>query len=77
MLQIVVEAEICDGCGVCVEGCFVSCLALDEATGTARVVNEHGCLVCRQCEVGCPLGAIRVDLPNWPRDPTQGISTIL
>lgn len=77
MLQIKIDEKECNGCGICVEGCSVPCLSLDEGRGKAIVVNQNGCIVCRQCEVACPLEAITVDFADWPRVPSHGISTIL
>lgn len=58
-LEVRVE-EGCDGCGVCVEGCFIGAMSLRE--GKAVVGGQ--CRGCGRCAVVCPKKAVRVFAPN-------------
>jgi NAD-dependent dihydropyrimidine dehydrogenase PreA subunit len=77
MLEIVIDEASCSGCGLCVEGCFVPCLEMDEEKGMPEVVNQTGCLVCRTCEDVCATKAIAVNFDDWPGLPQDRISKIL
>lgn len=77
MLKILVDEKKCTGCSLCVEGCFVPCLALDEARKKAVVVDVSGCLVCRTCEGVCPRKAITVVFTDWPGFPQDRVKLVL
>ncbi|MDP2931516.1 MAG: ferredoxin family protein [Chloroflexota bacterium] len=77
MLSIVIDEEKCSGCALCVEGCFVPCLALDESKKKAVVVDRDGCLVCRTCEDVCRSKAIKIVFADWPGFPQDRISRVL
>lgn len=77
MLSIMIDEEKCCGCGLCVEGCFVPCLAVEEGKGKATVVDLNGCLVCRTCEDVCPYKAIKVEFADWPGFPQDHVSKVL
>ena len=77
MLEIVIDEDKCFGCGLCVEGCFVPCLEMDEERERAVVVNRDGCLVCRTCEDVCAVKAIVVNFADWPGLPQDRISKVL
>jgi NAD-dependent dihydropyrimidine dehydrogenase PreA subunit len=77
MLRIKIDEKKCTGCALCVEGCFVPCLAMDESRKKAVVVDPDGCLVCRTCEDVCPLKAITVEFAEWPGFTQDRITTVL
>lgn len=77
MLEIVIDEEKCIGCGDCVEGCFVPCLAMDEEKKKAVVIDKDGCLVCRTCEDVCPTKAIAVEFADWTGFPQDRIAKVL
>lgn len=58
MPQIIIDEELCTGCGECVENCPGRGLALED--GKAVVVDAERCGECYFCESVCPTGAIRV-----------------
>jgi len=49
-----VDAEKCNGCGVCVESCSVDAIILNDVA----VIDEHKCTGCEICIDECPLDAI-------------------
>lgn len=52
-----VNAELCSGCGICIERCQVEALAVDDRSGTS-FVNLNRCIGCGNCIVTCPTGAM-------------------
>jgi 2-oxoglutarate ferredoxin oxidoreductase subunit delta len=57
-VAIQIDLKKCTGCGICVEFCHRSVLALIE--GHAGIVKPEKCTVCRLCELRCPDVAIIV-----------------
>lgn len=52
-----VNTEECIGCGLCVDECPVSAIAVEN---DVAVVSEDDCIECGACESECPNGAITV-----------------
>lgn len=52
-----VNAEICSGCGTCVERCQVNAVTVDDRA-VASFVNLNRCIGCGNCVVTCPTGAM-------------------
>ena len=62
MLEIVIDKELCTGCGYCALACPTNCIDLDYDTMKAYVTNISECIVCRTCEAECPKQIIKVNL---------------
>ena len=62
-MQIQVNLEKCNGCGLCVEICPCDVFRLEDKTGLAEGRYEEDCWYCGACEMDCPTGAIIVNLP--------------
>lgn len=56
----IIDAELCDGCGSCVDACHA--LAVEIVDGKAVVVRAEDCDYCTDCESLCPRGAISCPL---------------
>lgn len=50
-----IDAELCSGCGACVEHCQFSALSLEKDVCVVR--NSH-CIGCGLCTAACPTGAL-------------------
>jgi NAD-dependent dihydropyrimidine dehydrogenase PreA subunit len=56
---ITVDENICNGCGLCVEGCYEGAIQLIDEN--ARVINEVFCDGLGACIGKCPVGAIEIE----------------
>ena len=64
-LEMVVDAELCAGCGECAGLCQFAAISVDD--GLARI-DAAACMGCGVCVAHCPQGAI-----SLLRDPARGI----
>jgi Na+-translocating ferredoxin:NAD+ oxidoreductase subunit B len=53
------DAEVCSGCGTCVERCQVDAVSMDDHRDVS-VVNRDRCIGCGNCVTTCPSGAMRL-----------------
>ena len=56
---IKIDEDLCDGCGLCVEGCHEGALQIID--GKARIVNDSYCDGLGACIGECPVGAITLE----------------
>jgi len=56
---IKIDEELCNGCGVCIDGCHEGALQLID--GKARLVSELYCDGLGACLGDCPVGAITLE----------------
>ena len=54
-----IQNSQCQVCGVCVNQCPVSALAIEN---DKIIVNQDLCISCRECESLCPVNAIKISL---------------
>lgn len=62
-MQIQVDPERCNGCGICADICPCDVFRLNGETGLAEGQYEVDCWYCGACEQDCPTNAISVNLP--------------
>jgi NAD-dependent dihydropyrimidine dehydrogenase PreA subunit len=60
MTPVILQSEICTGCGACLQSCPTDVFARS-ADGKVIVRYPQDCHVCFLCQDDCPVGAIRVD----------------
>jgi len=56
--QAVIDAELCTGCGVCVDDCPMEAITMDD--GGPAAIRAEACIGCGVCSHGCAPGAIRL-----------------
>lgn len=57
---VVIDEELCTGCGACVKLCPKNILFLDKQANVCKVTDENRCDKRRGCERVCPSGAIKI-----------------
>ena len=57
---VIINEDLCIGCGACVELCPKKILHMDEKTGKCKVSNESKCDRLRGCVKVCPVDAIKI-----------------
>ncbi len=72
-VKVVIDAERCKGCGLCVAVCPPGVLALGDLNAkgysVAVLVDDEGCTSCTACALICPDAVITVMKPA--RDPAK------
>jgi NAD-dependent dihydropyrimidine dehydrogenase PreA subunit len=60
MSAVSIQANLCDGCGACLQSCPTDVFARS-SDGKVTVRYGRDCHVCFLCQDDCPQGAINVD----------------
>jgi NAD-dependent dihydropyrimidine dehydrogenase PreA subunit len=58
---VLIDEDLCTGCGNCVQMCPQRILYLDAKTGKCRVTDETRCDRLAGCERACPAEAIHIN----------------
>lgn len=59
VVTLELNADLCVGCGMCLEVCPHAVLALED--GRTRIANRDACMECGACMENCPTGALSVE----------------
>ena len=59
-LEVRVAAQKCDGCGICVERCFIQAMTLKEG----KALVGETCRGCGRCAIVCPKQAVKILIPS-------------
>lgn len=57
-----IDFDLCNGCGICVNSCWMDVISMDEGKKRAIIKYPEDCAVCGVCETDCPVHAIHVSL---------------
>jgi len=57
---VLINEDLCVGCGECVRICPKKILYIDEETGKCKVKDETKCDRLAGCERLCPVGALKI-----------------
>ncbi|MBI4187551.1 MAG: ferredoxin family protein [Chloroflexi bacterium] len=55
-----IDRELCTGCGICVDGCPMDVIRMDEDSRKAYIAYLSDCMSCFLCETDCRDRAIYV-----------------
>jgi len=59
--RITIDAEKCNGCGLCVEVCKDFSITMKDGKAVVSGTPVFGCIACGHCMAICPKGAIKID----------------
>ncbi len=55
-----IDAELCNGCGICVKICPMDVLRMDDDDKKAVIRYPEDCMLCEFCALDCPVQAITI-----------------
>ncbi len=56
-VEVSVDNDVCDGCGICTESCFTTALSLEDGKA---IIDQKLCRGCGRCIDNCPKDALRI-----------------
>ncbi|MFC2044566.1 ferredoxin family protein [Chloroflexota bacterium] len=65
MTSIKIDLDLCNGCRVCMDACFVDVIRWDDQNRKPIVAYPEDCVWCLACESACPVDCIEV-MPTIP-----------
>lgn len=71
MSGLLVDQELCIGCGLCVKACGNQGIAVEGARPHRRARATDGCILCGACVQACPVGAISIERAASGETPRQ------
>jgi MinD superfamily P-loop ATPase len=72
----VIEPELCEGCGICMDACRFDAIGFSAEAGSSGVcrIDPIACEGCAACRYACPIDSIRMDTVQsglWFRSDTR------
>ena len=64
-MSILIDHDLCNGCGICADLCPEDVFVMGEASPDAA--RESECWYCGACMMDCPVDAIEVVFPPYMR----------
>ena len=58
-MKVVINEELCIGCGICAEMCPENVLEVDPEEEVCKVVRPEDCIECEACSVNCEYEAVQ------------------
>ena len=63
LLEVNIESEKCNGCGICILVCPRNCYDINKEKHIAELVRKYRCVKCGACIVQCPHDALYFNDP--------------
>lgn len=55
-----IDADLCTGCGCCVDSCSTDVIRMDDERCIAVIRYPQDCIICHFCALDCPVDAVTV-----------------
>ena len=63
--KVKIDLDQCNGCGICMDACFIDVIRISEQDKKPVPVYEEECVWCLECEIACNQQCIEV-IPEIP-----------